>query len=55
MKGDSKTYWKWVVNQRTKDIEAEEAIGSPDTTLMKLLIEGKEEAQKKLDELNEQV
>lgn len=55
MKGDNKTYWKWVVNQRTKDIEAEEAIGSPDATLMKLLIDGKEAAQKKLDELNGQV
>lgn len=55
MKGDNTTYWTWVINQRTKDIEAEEAIGSPDPTLIKILISNKEEAQKRLDELNEQV
>jgi hypothetical protein len=52
MKGNNSTYWNWVINQRNKDIEAEEAIGSPDPTLMKILIEDKEKAQKKLDELN---
>jgi hypothetical protein len=52
MEGDNLEYWEWILSERVKDIEAEEAIGSPDATLMKLLIEGKEQAQKKLDELN---
>jgi len=52
MKGNNSTHWNWVINQRNKDIEAEEAIGSTDSFLMKILIDGKEEAQKKLDELN---
>jgi|TARA_R110002096_G_scaffold432179_1_gene648447 hypothetical protein len=52
MKGENKQHWTWVKNQRIKDIEAEELIGSPDKELMQLLITGLEDAQKKIDEYN---
>lgn len=53
MKGDNKAYWTWVKNQRTKDIQTEEKIGSPDRELMNILIKQLKEAEQKIIEFNE--
>jgi|TARA_R110002096_G_scaffold434044_1_gene654544 hypothetical protein len=52
MKVDSKQYWTWVKNQRIKDIEAEEAIDTPDEMHMKLLKRSLREAQNKINEID---
>ncbi len=50
--GNNRQYWTWVKNQRLKDIEAEEAIGTPDESHMRLLKRNLQEAQSKIDEIN---
>ena len=50
--GENKQYWTWVKNQRLKDIEAEELIGTPDETHMRLLKKGLKEAQDKKNEID---
>lgn len=50
--GENRQYWTWVKNQRLKDIEAEEAIGTPDEQHMKLLKRELFEVQKKIDEID---
>lgn len=50
--GNNRQYWTWVKNQRLKDIEAEELIGTPDEMHMKLLKSELQEAQNKIDEID---
>jgi hypothetical protein len=50
--GENRQYWTWVKNQRLKDIEAEEAIGTPDEYHMRLLKRELLEVQKKIDEID---
>ena len=50
--GNNKQYWTWVKNQRLNDIEAEEAIGTPDERHMKLLKIELSEIQNKIDEID---
>ena len=50
--GENRQFWTWVKNQRVKDIEAEEAIGTPDETHMRLLKKGLKDAQNKINEIN---
>jgi len=53
MEVDNKEYWTWVKNERLKDIEAEQEIGSPDRELMNILITQLKEAEQKITEFNE--
>ena len=50
--GDNRQYWTWVKNQRIKDIESEELIGTPDQNHMRILKKGLQEAQTKIDEID---
>lgn len=51
MRGDNKTYWNWIKNQRQVDLELEEQRGEDDN-LIKLLKEEIEEADKKIQEID---
>mgnify|MGYP006935388327 CR=1 FL=1 len=45
-------YWENIRAQRTDDIRCETAIGSPDSTLTRILINALEEANEKIIEIN---
>lgn len=51
MKGDNKTYWNWIKNQRQVDLQLEEQRGEDDN-LIKLLKEEIQEAEKKIQEID---
>lgn len=50
--GENRQFWTWVKNQRVKDIEAEELIGTPDETHMRLLKKSLKDAQNKINEID---
>jgi len=50
MNGDNLTYWNWVLNQRKEDLSLEEVRGEDDD-LIKLLKSQVEEAEEKINEL----
>tara|TARA_R110000868_G_C10335639_1_gene714671 strand:- start:126 stop:284 length:159 start_codon:yes stop_codon:yes gene_type:complete len=45
-------YWEDQRDQRIEDIRCETAIGSPDSTLTRILINALEEANEKIIEIN---
>ena len=51
MKGDNRTYWNWIRNQRQVDLQLEEQRGEDDN-LTKLLKKEIEEAEKKIQEID---
>lgn len=51
MKGDNRTYWNWIRNQRQVDLQLEEQRGEDDN-LIKLLKKEIEEAEKKIQEID---
>ena len=54
MKGDNKTYWTWIKNQRLADIVLEEARDG-DYNLIKSLKQQLEEAEAKIKEIEDGV
>lgn len=52
MKGDNITYWKWILNQREKDLELEIDRELNDDNLIKLIKSEIEEAKIKIEELS---
>ena len=52
MKGDNLTYWKWILNQREKDLELEIDRVLADDNIIKLIKSEIEEAKIKIEELS---
>ena len=52
MKGENLTYWKWILNQREKDLELEVNRELADDNLIKLIKSEIEEAKIKIEELS---
>ncbi len=52
MKGDNLTYWKWILNQREKDLELEIDRELADDNIIKLIKSEIEEAKIKIEELS---
>jgi hypothetical protein len=52
MKGENLTYWKWILNQREKDLELEIDRELADDNLIKLIKSEIEEAKIKIEELS---
>ena len=52
MKGENLTYWKWILNQREKDLELEIDRELNDDNLIKLIKSEIEEAKIKIEELS---
>ena len=52
MKGENLTYWKWILNQREKDLELEINRELADDNLIKLIKSEIEEAKIKIEELS---
>ncbi len=54
MKGDNKTYWTWIKNQRLVDIALEEARGQDDNLIKSLKLQ-LAEAEAKIKEIEDGV
>ena len=52
MKGENLTYWKWILNQREKDLELEINREVADDNLIKLIKSEIEEPKIKIEELS---
>ena len=52
---DDLEYWEQIKKDRLEDIECQTNMGNPDAELMSILVRGLEEAEKMIEELNEQV